>query len=239
MSAAPVVIVTGAGSGIGRATSQRFGRAGWRILLVGRDEERLRETDALLAQAPTQPESTETISADIGDAGQCRGVIDAAVSTFGRIDVLVNNAGAVESGKIGDVTEMQLQRLFAVNVFAPALLIGAAWPVFLRQGGGRVVNLSSMAALDPFPGLFAYAGSKAALDGFTRAVANEGRDHAIEAYSVNPGAVETPLLRSVFGTDLVPESAALDPAGVAEVVFECASGIRRFDNGRSIPVVRR
>jgi len=237
--AAPVVIVTGAGSGIGRAAALRFGRAGWRIVLVGRDEAKLHDSDMLLANAPTQPEATELVSADIGDAGQCGAVIDAALRAFGRVDVLVNNAGTVGSAAIDDTDESALQSMFAINAFGPALLIAAVWSTFVRQKGGRVVNVSSMAALDPFPGLFVYAGSKAALDGFTRAVANEGREHGIEAYSVNPGAVETSLLRSVFGTEVVPKAMAMDPAGVAEVIFECAAGLRTFDNGRQIPVLRR
>jgi len=234
----PIVIITGAGSGIGRATAQRFGRAGWRILLVGRNESRLRETDRLLAEASVQPEATELVAADITDSGQARGVVDAAMTSFGRVDLLVNNAGSVASKKIEQTNDAILQELFSVNAFGPALLIAALWQTLLRQGGGRIVNVSSMAAIDPFPGLFVYAGSKAALDGLTRSVANEGREHGIEAYSVNPGAVETKLLRSVFGTEMVPESMAMDPAGVAEVIYECGAGLRRYDNGRSIPVVQ-
>ncbi|HMN96424.1 MAG TPA: SDR family oxidoreductase [Phycisphaerales bacterium] len=235
----PVAIVTGAGSGIGRAIAQRLGRAGWNLALVGRSEERLRETEALLGAAASLPAGLELIAADLSDPASVRAAIETTGGVFSRIDVLVNNAGFARGVPI-EATEIGfLEELFAVNTFAPALAVAAAWPIFRAQRSGRVVNISSMSAFDPFPGFLVYAGTKAALDGITRAIAVEGAALGIKAFSVNPGAVETPLLRSLFSTQAVPPSSALDPRGVAELVWECAAGLRDFDNGRAIPIVAR
>lgn len=235
----PVAVVTGAGSGIGRAAALRLGRAGWRLVLVGRNESRLAETDALLAALPTPPEATELVPADLADGLSARAVIDATIECFGRIDALVNNAGAAEVVAIDETSQQLLEHTFAVNVFGPAQLITAAWPHFRAQHRGCVVNISSVAAFDPFPGFFVYAASKGALDSLTRSVALEGRSIGVRAFSINPGAVETPLLRAAFSTDVVAESQTLDPRGVAEVIAECVLGMRDWDNGRCIPVVRR
>lgn len=234
----PVVIVTGAGSGIGRSVAIRFAREGWRVAMVGRDETKLRGTDALLRTVAGSPQPTKVMVVDLSDGGAARAVVGGAIAEFGRLDALVNNAGSGEVAPIERTTDELLARSFALNVFAPAHLIAAAWPAFSGQRRGVVVNISSMAAFDPFPGFFVYGATKAALDSFTRSAAIEGAAIGVKAFSVNPGAVETPLLRRVFGTDVIPSDRALHPDAIAEVVWECASGRRDADNGRSIPVVR-
>ena len=235
----PVAIITGAGSGIGRATALRLARAGWRLALVGRDHARLRETHAAIAKEHPAATETHLAPADLAKTGLPRTIVDGALLAFGRIDAIVNSAGMAQVVPIDKTSEELLQSTFAVNVFGPALLVAATWPTFAAQRSGVVVNISSMAAFDPFPGFFVYGATKAALDGMTRSAAIEGAAIGVTAYSINPGAVETKMLRSAFGTDIVPEERALHPDAVAEIVFECVAGMRKFDNGRAVPVVRR
>jgi NAD(P)-dependent dehydrogenase (short-subunit alcohol dehydrogenase family) len=99
-----------------------------------------------------------------------------------------------------------------------------------------VVNVSSLASSDPFQGFFAYAASKAALDSFVRSMHREGARHGIRAFSVNPGAVETPLLRSNFPVKVVPASAALAPEAVAMLIVDCIEGRREADRGKTIEI---
>jgi NAD(P)-dependent dehydrogenase (short-subunit alcohol dehydrogenase family) len=98
------------------------------------------------------------------------------------------------------------------------------------------VNVSTIGTVDPFNGFFAYAASKSALDSFTRSIAREGKPHGIRGFSVNPGAVETPLLRQNFGTNILPASKTLAPAAVAAEVVACACGERDDRNGEAILV---
>jgi NAD(P)-dependent dehydrogenase (short-subunit alcohol dehydrogenase family) len=242
-SSSPTAIITGAGSGIGRAIALRLHREGWRLLLLGRTESKLQETEALCLKRGASDEGASSgiklVTADVSDATSARQVVATALSHFGRLDALVNNAGRADVAPIDQTSADLLEKTFAVNVFGPAHLIAAAWPVFKRQKGGVVVNISSFASFDPFTGFFVYGASKAALDSLTRSTAGEGAEIGVKAYSVNPGAVETSMLRSAFSTEALPEHKALDPRTVAEVAWECIAGLREHDNGRAIPVMRR
>ena len=141
-----------------------------------------------------------------------------------------------------------LEELYRVNTLAPAILIASAWPMLIEAAknpatatptttptpGPVIVNISSMATADPFPGFFGYASSKAALNLMAKSCALEGKDHNIRAFAVAPGAVETPLLRSILGPEQLPQSACLAPEDVAKVVVACVLGQRDNDNGSTI-----
>ncbi len=227
----PVTIITGAGSGIGREVARQLHARGHRLALVGRTRAKLEETARAIAVADAL-----CIAADIADSERAASCVDRTIERFGRLDVLVNNAGIAPIVPIADTTEELLEEVFFANTFGPAFLITRAWPVFVARRGGRVVNISTIGTVDPFNGFFAYAASKSALDSFTRSIAREGRSHGIRAFSVNPGAVETPLLRQNFGTNVLPASKALAPADVASVVVACACGERDAENGQAILV---
>ena len=231
--AAPVAIVTGAGSGIGRSVCERLARAGWRLALVGRRERALLETRDSI-DAP----GTLVLPADVADAERAAGVVDRCVREWGRLDALVNNAGAAPLAPIEETSEDLLARTFAVNAFGPAHLIARAWPVFRRQGCGCVVNVSTAATADPFPGFLAYAASKAALESMTRSIAREGAGFGVRAFSVAPGAVETGMLRALFDERAVPASVVLDPGDVAETICECILGRRDGEVGSVIRLSR-
>ncbi len=225
----PVAIVTGAGSGIGRAIALALGEEDFRLALVGRNAGTLQATANSLAEALL-------IAEDLSVPDAAARVVDQVLQKWGRVDVLVNNAGAAPLVPIDETTDALIHGTFAINAFAPIRLVACAWPVFRRQESGCVVNVSSIAVADPFPGFGVYAASKGAVDALTRSVVNEGRPHGIRAFSVAPGAVETPMLRANFSAKAIPPTATLDPLDVARVVVDCIQGRREADLGRTIPI---
>jgi len=222
-----VAIVTGAGSGIGKAVALALGEEGFRLALVGRDADKLQST------ADSAPEAL-LIATDLSEPDAALLVVDKTVDKWGRVDVLVNNAGVAPLVPIDETTDTLIDETFAINAFAPIRLVASVWPVLRRQESGCVVNVSSMAVADPFPGFSVYAASKGAVDALTRSVINEGRVYGIRAFSVAPGAVETPLLRASFSAQAIPPTATLDPRDVARVVVDCIQGRREADLGQTI-----
>lgn len=223
-----VTIITGAGSGIGRVCAVMLARRGHRLVLAGRRREALEET------ASEAQNDSLVLTADVGDPGSPSAIIDAAIERFGRIDALVNNAGHAPLRDIGETTPEIVEEVFRINAHGPANLIAKVWPIMRRQGGGRIVNVSSMAASDPFPGLFAYAAAKASVELMVKSCASEGRSHGIRAFAVAPGAVETAMLRANFSEKQVPKNRCLSPDDVAAVIVACVVGERDADNGKTI-----
>jgi 3-oxoacyl-[acyl-carrier protein] reductase len=208
-----------------------LGDAGYRLVLVGRGREALEET----CQGTVSPEAL-LISADLAQPHVPEAVIGDTVAAFGRLDVLVNNAGTIEVMPIDGLSEPMLERVFAVNTFAAMRLIKHAWPVFSQQKSGRVVNVSSWSTIDPFPGISVYAASKAALESMTRSIMNEGAELGIHAYSIQFGSVETDMLRCVVPEAQIGRDQTMDPEDAARVIVDCVEGRRPDDLGRSIPV---
>ncbi len=236
----PVAIVTGAGSGIGRATAAALGQEGWSVALVGRRRSTLEETAELVdTQAMVLP-------ADLGSLEQASAIPHQVYEAFGRLDCVVNNAGMAPMVPIEAHSPALLDELYRLNTLAPAVLIAQAWPMLCQQAnragkqqgaaGPVVVNISSMATVDPFPGFLGYASSKAALNLMAKSCALEGTEAGVRAFAVAPGAVETPLLRSILSCEQVPASACLQPDDVARVVVECILGRHDDRNGQTIEV---
>ena len=228
-----VVIVTGGGRGIGRAVCRRFARAGAQVIALARTKDDLIETARLIEQ----------------EGGRCRGEsvdicegddLDAAIHNtrerFGRIDVLVNNAGVAPHCSIDELDPSLFEMTMAVNVDAVYRGCRAVWPVMRTQQDGVIVNISSVASVDPFPGFALYGAAKAWVNGWSRGLADEGKPHGIRVFAVAPGAVETRLLRDVFPQ--FPADQALDPADVADVVFTMAQPECRYTSGQTIFVKR-
>ena len=234
----PVAFVTGAGSGIGAAVVERLAAAGYATVLVGRREAPLRATEGRVAALGGPP--AVVMPADVADDAACENLIDKAVGRFGRLDVLVNNAGWTPLEPIAETDAETARKIFAVNALGPLTLIRRAWPTMTTQKpiAGRpspcIVNVSSYATVDPFPGLGVYAGAKAALNLFTRACVNEGRGKGLRAFAIAPGAVETELLRSIVDEELLPNDATLSPGDVAAVIIQCVLGQRDAENGTTI-----
>lgn len=229
MAAAPrIAIITGAGSGIGRETAVLLSQRGDLVVMLGRDESKLRGTAAKLA-GPSRLHPC-----DVGDARKLTEIIAGTIAEFRRLDVLVNNAGYAPNADIDGHTPEVLASVFAINTLAPAVAISRAWNVMKTQGGGRIVNVSSMSAFDPFPGFFGYAASKAAVNMLTRTAAAEGAPLGIKVFAVAPGAVETAMLRSIVSPGELPRERTLAPEEVARVIVECACGERDSQSGETI-----
>jgi len=228
----PVAIITGASSGIGRDVALQLAQRGCSLALVARGGERLEQVGDACASLGSGDVLLR--STDIAVPDDVQAMVDVALDAFGRIDILINNAGLAELRPIGQLELDHLHALMAVNVIGPAVAINRVWPIMVRQHSGRIINVSSVAAKDPFPGFFAYAASKAALNSFTRSIAIEGKPANIKAFAIAPSAVETPMLRSLFNQTMIAPDQTLPPADVAQTIVECAMGQRDELNGEVI-----
>lgn len=234
----PVALVTGAGSGIGRAAARRLAAAGHHVVLVGRRANLLEEA---AAELPKEVESV-CVPANMSDPGSGHVIVTACLGRFGRLDVLVNNAGVAPMKSIEQTDAELIQQAYFTNAIGPACTIAAAWMVFRRQfeeqrmspRGHCVVNISTLGTLDPFPGFFAYASSKAGLNLMARSCAKEGAAIGVRAFSIAPGAVETAMLRGLFDEEMLPKSACMTSDEVAEEVLACVNGERDQKNGETI-----
>ena len=226
----PVSLITGAGSGIGRALALLLASRGHRLILAARRQATLHETAALL---PPGSHSL-IVPTDVGSAPAVAALIDRAHAHFGAIHNLINNAGLAPLMPLESMTPDLIDEVFRVNALGPALAIRHCWPIFIRQRAGCIVNLSSLATADPFPGFFAYAAAKASVNLMARSAALEGAPHNIRAFAIAPGNVETPMFRAIVSTDQIPPSATLTPQSVATVILDCLEHRRDADNGATI-----
>jgi NAD(P)-dependent dehydrogenase (short-subunit alcohol dehydrogenase family) len=224
----PVAIVTGASRGIGRATAIRLGQAGWRVVLVARSQSDLKETARSVAGSLVLP-------ADVSQLGSAERIVRETMDRFGRIDALVNNAGVAPLLPVEQTTDAIWTDVIDTNLSAAFYLSRACWPVFKRQGsGGVIVNVSSVAARDPFPGFAAYGAAKAALNSLTLSLAREGSAHSIRVHAVAPGATETDMFRALPGMSDYPRDKTLAPDDVARVIVNCITGELRATSGEVI-----
>ncbi|MEU1853616.1 SDR family oxidoreductase [Streptomyces sp. NPDC019990] len=180
------VVVTGAGTGIGRATARAFAHEGAHVLAVGRRAAPLAET---AAHAPSR---IHPLVADITAADGPEAVVRTALDRHGRIDVLVNNAGIVDSQSLGTYARATVEPLLATNLLAPVLLVQAALPL-LEESRGVIVNVTTSVGQRGWPGDSLYAAGKAALEVLTRSWAVELAPQGIRVAAVAPGAIDTPI----------------------------------------------
>ena len=188
-----VALVTGAGSGIGRAVAVELAEAGASVLGVGRRADRLAATAAL------HP-AIATLVADVREPGAPEEIVRAATERWGRLDVLVNNAGVFVGMPLERVEAAGVTDLLATNVTAPSLLAGAALAP-LRAAKGAIVNVSSTFGHRPAPGAAHYAASKAALESLTRSWALELAPDGVRVNAVAPGPTESEALLAAGLTD--------------------------------------
>jgi uncharacterized oxidoreductase len=182
------VLVTGAGSGIGRATAVALGRKGVRLTLAGRREEPLRETAKLVEEAGGE---AQAVPGDVADSEARERLVRAAVERFGGLDVLVNNAGSVRADRLENIDAEEIQSQIEVNLLAPILLSRTALPALRESGGATIVNVSSGFGLVGMPFYSVYAATKAGIAHFGGALRRELFGEGVHVMTIYPGATET------------------------------------------------
>lgn len=226
-----VVIVTGGGRGIGRAVCQRFAKSGGQVVAVSRTVVELEETKRRIESATGR---CDIHSVDVSKRDDVESLIKRVAERFGRIDVLVNCAGAASLGTVEELTADAFDQVIAVNVGAIFYACRAVWPIMKTQNSGTIINISSVAAVDPFPGLVMYGASKAWVNTWTKGLADEGAPLGIRVYAVGPGAVETRMLRTAFPD--FPADQTLAPEEIADVVMAMAIPDNEFTAGETVYV---
>jgi 3-oxoacyl-[acyl-carrier protein] reductase len=189
-----VALVTGAGSGIGQGIAETFAREGARVALADID------FDSAKSAARAIGNNAIALRCDVAKKTEFETAVAETLAAFGRLDILVNNAGTTHVNKpMLDITEDEVERIFAVNVKGVFFGCQAVVPVFRKQGGGVIINIGSTAGLRPRPGLSAYNATKGAVHTLTKSLAVElGADH-IRVCAIAPVATDTPLLPSFLG----------------------------------------
>jgi NAD(P)-dependent dehydrogenase (short-subunit alcohol dehydrogenase family) len=239
----PVVLVTGALTGIGRTTAIAFAREGNRLVVSGRREE---AGQALAAELRALGAEAEFVRADVRFEAEVRNVVEQTVARFGRIDVAVNNAGTEgQSAPIVEQSTANYEDTFAVNVLGTLLSLKHEMRAMLAQGSGSIINLSSVAGQAGIAGASVYAASKHAVEGLTKSAALEGAAAGVRVNAVAPGPVATEMLdRFAGGSEegkagflaTIPARRAATPDEIAQTIVFLASDKARYLTGQSIAV---
>lgn len=239
----PVVLITGALTGIGRATAIAFAKEGARVAVSGRREE---AGQALAAELRAIGIQAEFLRADVRFEADVRSLIEQTVARFGRIDIAVNNAGTEgQLGPIVDQSTENYETTFATNVLGTLLSIKHEMRIMLAQGSGSIVNLSSISGRVGIPGASVYVASKHAVEGITKSAALEGAAIGVRVNAVAPGPVQTDMLdRFVGGSeeaktdflDSIPARRAASVDEIAQTIVFLASDKARYLTGQSIAV---
>jgi NAD(P)-dependent dehydrogenase (short-subunit alcohol dehydrogenase family) len=239
----PVVLITGALTGIGRATAFAFAREGARVVVSGRRDE---AGHALAAELQALGADAAYLRADVRHEAEVRSLVEQVVERFGRLDVAVNNAGT--EGSVGPITEQtqdNFDATFGTNVLGMLLSLKHEMRVMLKQGAGAIVNLSSVAGQVGLPGASVYVASKHAVEGLTKSAALEGAAGGVRVNAVAPGPVATDMLDRFTGGDAqarsgllssVPARRAANPDEVAQTIVFLAGDKARYITGHSVVV---
>ncbi len=204
-----VCIITGAGGGIGSAIAEALFAKGAKLVLMGRSEEKLRKVaggrDCLL------------LPGDLMDNAYIKEAVAKTVGTFGGIDLLINNAGIAQSAPFSEITPEEYNRIMDTNVRAPFFMCQAALPYLTKSPSGTIINIASVVAHKGYALQSAYAASKHALLGFSKALGKEYFEKGVRVHVISPGAVFTDMVK-ISRPDLTEEGMLL-PEDVAETVL--------------------
>ncbi len=238
----PVVLITGALTGIGRATALNFAKDGARIAISGRRDE---AGQALVSELRATGAEAEYYRADVRHEDDVKRLVDSTVARFGRLDVAVNNAGTEgESGPIVGQSIESFHATFETNVLGVFLSLKHEMRVMLEQGSGSIINLSSVAGQVGFPGASIYAASKHAVEGLTKSAALEAAASGVRVNSVSPGPVATDMFERFTGGESVakalvasiPAKRTASPDEIAQTIAFLASDKAKYLTGQNIAV---
>jgi NAD(P)-dependent dehydrogenase (short-subunit alcohol dehydrogenase family) len=236
-----VAVVTGGGRGIGRALSAGLAAAGAAVVVAGRTAE---TCEATVADIEAAGGVAAAVTVDVGRAGDRQQLVDETVARFGRLDVLVNNAGILKPHHTVKVTEAELDDLIDVNLKGPVFLSQLALPHLEADGGGSIINLSALGAFQPMAGLGAYCAVKAAMVNWTSTMAKEWTPRGVRVNTLVPGPVATemilprnPDIREKFIADMSTNTLVgrlAEPDDLVGAVLFLASDASAFMTGRSL-----
>ena len=234
-----VALVTGAARGIGLATAKRFLADGWRVGLLDIDGDTLRNAVAGLADS----DRTTALECDVSDAKAVAASIDKVAKQFGRLDVLVNNAGTAVFASVLETSDEDWNRILAVNLSGPFLCTKAAVPLMREHGGGAIVNITSISAVRASTLRSAYGTSKAGLAHLTKQLAVELASLGIRVNAVAPGPVDTEMAKAVHTPairadyhDAIPLNRYGLEEELAEAIFFLSSERSSYITGQVLAV---
>src|SRR5215471_1675498 len=240
-----MAVITGGGTGIGQAIALAFAREGAKVAVVGRRLEKLRETVQLLRQ---EGYDGVLLQCDVTHARETERAIEAAEDEFGKVNILVNNAGTLSVSTIESITEQEWDHVMATNVKGPFLMLRAVLPAMRRAGGGSIINIGSILGIAAIRDRAAYCASKGGVTMLTKAMA---LDHAHDNIRVNcicPSIVETELVKGLFDDSepgrrlrqsregTIPLGRFGRPADVAELAVYLAAEESSWLTGAAIPL---
>ena len=212
-----VVLITGASAGIGLATARRFAAAGAKLAVVARSADRLHR---LVEELKAQGSDAIALPADVSDPQQVQRVIEKTARYFGRLDVVINNAGQAAVGAVSDIDIDDLRKIFDLNVSGPLAAMQAAIPIMRQQGGGLIVNVSSVVAKMNIPGIGAYAATKSALSMLSDTARAELASEHIRVITVYPRATATDFGKNALGILQQPPQGSVNPSDTPELVAD-------------------
>ncbi len=243
-----VALITGGGTGLGAAFAKRFVAEGAKVVITGRRKELLEKVAEGLPK-----DSIMVFQGDVSELAQAQAMVDATVNFGGKIDVLVNNAGIDPAGNVVDIPVEQWQKILNINLTGPFLMMKAAIPAMIKNGGGSIINIASLAGVRCIPAMPAYTASKSGLIGLTQATALDFGQQKIRVNVVAPGPIRTEMLEhsmsplaQALGTDIagaldvmtkfIPLHRPASPDEVSGAVVFLASDDSSFMTGTTLMV---
>ena len=237
-----VVLITGAGTGIGRAAAQAFASAGANVVVTDSNEKEGLETLALIGGQ----QAGRFIKADVTRLDDMEAAVKSAVEVYGRLDIAFNNAGIeAVSAPLGEVEPKDWERVLSVDLTGVYFSMKAQIPIMVAQGGGVIVNTGSTAAIAGVPSISPYVAAKHGVVGLTKAAALEYAKAGIRVNAVLPGPVDTPLIQRVHGRNpgfatmieqIVPLGRTGKPEEIADAVLFLSSDMATYITGHALVV---
>jgi len=235
-----VVLVTGGTSGIGKATAIEFARAGARVVVSGRRE---KEGAQVVTEIAKLEGDAAFVRTDVAKDADVKNMVSFTIDTFGRLDVAFNNAGVEWTGPLAQATEAEYRRIFDVNVWGVLNSMRHEIPAMLKNGGGAIVNTSSVAGHVGLAQVSVYIASKHAVEGLTKSVALEFAKENIRINAIAPGVIATAMFDRFAGDAVRDQIVSTIPVGrvgaseeIAAAVLYLASDASKFTTGTSLVV---
>jgi 3-oxoacyl-[acyl-carrier protein] reductase len=234
-----VAIVTGSTSGMGRATAVLFAREGAKVIVTGRNEDRAK---AVVDQIRSEGHEAAYVLVDTSKVEDMKILVDKTLETYGTVDILFNNAGALSVTPLKDISLEEWNKIFNVNVTSSLVLVQLVAPIMKAKGKGVIINTSSVAGFAAHHGFAAYISSKHAMNGLTKSMAWE-LGPEIRVNAIAPGLIHTAMVDSIGGLEVCqslidgsPLKRAGQPEDIANVALFLASDDSSFIDGQVIRV---